>query len=371
MSSLIISERNRLKNEEREINGYIRINSNAILRLRGATAHVEHNKARIEKLKADNTGLSQRLQDISGRLEQLARGELTSELRAKARKDTEESDKKFKQKRAAKIDEAKIKAQQSKESRAYYERSRASARKERYEKRSADRGYSYFLRVISTIPQYMRCNLETMPNNKGYIWRGVQLFGKQPDEGTGEYILFEKQKGVLVIHKWTNNWLEYSKSTKPRNGKAIKLLTETFEKRDHKRILRDRKIHSPPKPRTGRSGSRSRNRNHHHHRRGPSPALVSMTPDEKRRLTRQTKRNDAGVMKKKMPRPRGRGRTGNPKQHRNRGLQRRPTARASGRTNGTDAPGGPSQAPPEGKGRGRGRHRTLPAWMTKKKSTVG
>ena len=56
--------------------------------------------------------------------------------------------------------------------------------------------------MVDTIPEYISKNLEEMPNNKGYLWRGIECYGKKDDaQGGGSTILFEKKKGgLLVIH---------------------------------------------------------------------------------------------------------------------------------------------------------------------------
>jgi len=43
---------------------------------------------------------------------------------------------------------------------------------------------------------------KTMPNNKGYRWRGVGFYGHQKPIKDEPLILFEKQRGVLKIWKF-------------------------------------------------------------------------------------------------------------------------------------------------------------------------
>jgi len=50
------------------------------------------------------------------------------------------------------------------------------------------------------IPSYISDNLRTMPNNKGYVWRGVWLFGEKPAE-KGPCVMFEKQRETMFIHE--------------------------------------------------------------------------------------------------------------------------------------------------------------------------
>ena len=54
-----------------------------------------------------------------------------------------------------------------------------------------------------------------MPNNKGYIWKGIQCFGELPPEND-TIILFEKLRGnIMKIHEITRkHYLIYEKQGK-------------------------------------------------------------------------------------------------------------------------------------------------------------
>ena len=60
-------------------------------------------------------------------------------------------------------------------------------------------------------------NLAEMPNNKGYIWRGVHFYGDLPGQA-GPQVMFEKQRGgILVIHEHTDHeYRRYEKEGKNR-----------------------------------------------------------------------------------------------------------------------------------------------------------
>lgn len=56
------------------------------------------------------------------------------------------------------------------------------------------------------LPDYIRTNLEKMPNNKGYIWKGIWYFGHQPEEDSSTLIMFEKQgNGDMLVHEIKTN----------------------------------------------------------------------------------------------------------------------------------------------------------------------
>jgi hypothetical protein len=88
--------------------------------------------------------------------------------------------------------------------------------------------YKYFNKVRDQLPDYMIKNLSEMPNNKGYIWRGVHLYGDLPSQ-PGPNVMFEKQKNILVIHEYTPT--DYKRFEK--NGKDKKILVHS-EKRKTK-----------------------------------------------------------------------------------------------------------------------------------------
>ena len=61
----------------------------------------------------------------------------------------------------------------------------------------------------------MKKNLESMPNNKGYIWKDVIFYGALPDENNGHTIIFEKGLDKLLSKNLNKNFtitsnLEYA-----------------------------------------------------------------------------------------------------------------------------------------------------------------
>lgn len=101
------------------------------------------------------------------------------------------------------------------------------------ENKHIEKDYAYYLKVHNsigdTLPDNMRENLKTMPNNKGYIWRGCLFCGLLPAERGQPYIAFEKLRGGITrIHETdeyeTRVYEKYGKdkkqliSRKPRNN---------------------------------------------------------------------------------------------------------------------------------------------------------
>ena len=75
----------------------------------------------------------------------------------------------------------------------------------------------YFEKVSEQLPDYIKKNLLDMPNNKGYIWRGVCFYGYKKEQ-QGYRVLFEKQKGnILIIHEYTDKaYNRYEKKGKDK-----------------------------------------------------------------------------------------------------------------------------------------------------------
>jgi len=68
-----------------------------------------------------------------------------------------------------------------------------------------DRSYNYYLRTVSFLPAFIQDNLRNMPNNKGYVWRGILFFGLQPSEDPNLTVLFERNGSILYIHEIRDN----------------------------------------------------------------------------------------------------------------------------------------------------------------------
>lgn len=98
-----------------------------------------------------------------------------------------------------------------------------------------DRGLKYFYNVSDSIPDYMTAKLKNMPNNKGYIWRGVHLYGYKDAEKNQPISMFEKKGALLIIHEWTpNEYRVYEKMGEA--AKVIKSCTLRNCIKEHKSI---------------------------------------------------------------------------------------------------------------------------------------
>jgi hypothetical protein len=99
------------------------------------------------------------------------------------------------------------------------------------ENKHIEKDYSYFLKLHNKIgdslPDYIISNLQNMPNNKGYIWKGCLFLGYLPPERGQPMVSFEKLRGGITrIYE-----------------------TDSYETRIYEKKGRDRKILISQKPR--------------------------------------------------------------------------------------------------------------------------
>ena len=82
--------------------------------------------------------------------------------------------------------------------------------------------WRWVCKTDAKLPNYMRRNLKEMPNNKGYIFRGIQYYGYKPAQRNKPVVLFEKNRGVLNIHEITKDEHKiYQKLNKNSKNKLI------------------------------------------------------------------------------------------------------------------------------------------------------
>lgn len=87
---------------------------------------------------------------------------------------------------------------------AYYKDENKSRRMERHQQYHIKREWEWLCRQDAMLPDYIRNNLQTMPNNRGYIWKDIWYFGAQPipQHETNIITMSERNyKGDMFIHE--------------------------------------------------------------------------------------------------------------------------------------------------------------------------
>lgn len=86
---------------------------------------------------------------------------------------------------------------------------------ERYMKKVWEREFERYTEVSSQLPEYIIKSLVSMPNNKGYKWRGIIFYGYLPDDN-GPSVIFEKKPDGTIISESTST--SFNEWFKPRDG---------------------------------------------------------------------------------------------------------------------------------------------------------
>jgi len=101
---------------------------------------------------------------------------------------------------------------------AEHKRYRKERRGDRWDKRKFGIYLRKFQYAGESLPPYIRENLRNMPNNKGYVWRGVYFYGDKLPERGEPSVVFEKNRGggLLIRKSWPGGrWEDHEKQ---RNG---------------------------------------------------------------------------------------------------------------------------------------------------------
>ena len=212
MEQIRINEKNNIRLKIKETNNQINKNTETIKRIRNIQDNFEFNKKQIDKLnikiKEDELKLidfEKKLEDVTNGLYDLTLKENLSKNNIIARDKQDISDKKN-----------KIKNDQKKEDKKNLDLEYQTFRKhDGISSFGLQKETDRFFFNCDTIPDYIKENLKTMPNNKGYIWKGIQCFGELPPEND-TIILFEKLRGnIMKIHEITRkHYLIYEKQGK-------------------------------------------------------------------------------------------------------------------------------------------------------------
>jgi hypothetical protein len=110
----------------------------------------------------------------------------------------------------------------------YYKEENRIRRNDRYLQHQMKREWEWLCAQDARLPDYMRTNLAKMPNNKGYIWKGIWYFGHLEEEDRNNLVMFERNNGEFFIHEI--RYGRYHKVfCKDKNGKTTLVREEIYE----------------------------------------------------------------------------------------------------------------------------------------------
>lgn len=219
---------NTIRLEINDCKKFIERGKETIGRLKHTDLGLEFIKNQIEKLKTSISQKEERLDILNKELLIVDKGGLDTEINMEYMENKNRRNK-LEQDRKINIDEKKREKDENKNiCKKYWDGVIGDARSERQNERDIRYSQKHFQRVCDSLPEYMKRNLAEMPNNKGYIWKGVYFYGELAEDSDTR-VLFEKRKGgLLIIHEYTDK--EYKIFEK--NGKERKKL---LERRDRKK----------------------------------------------------------------------------------------------------------------------------------------
>jgi hypothetical protein len=205
MESRRRTEKNRIFTQLSKLQTYLDRDTASISRLKNSDMGKDYIMHQILKYENSAQRKEDQIKELQERLDLLVRGQLDDELI-----ETEQ--------KVQSVVNAKIEATRREQTRKYQEeveskqeandRYQAVGRERRSDgqkRRDMRYGYKQFRKASDTFPDYMQKKLDRMPNNKGYIWRGVRFFGRLDRERGAPTVMFEKgKKDVLIIHETTS-----------------------------------------------------------------------------------------------------------------------------------------------------------------------
>lgn len=214
-------EKTRINSRIRDISLFIKHNQETMVRYKHQDGNKEFVKIQTEKITEKISVLNVELSGLHVRLEDLDAGVLDQELEDQVKKtmlkihnQDQETKKKKKSLEPVPTQKPPVKP------RFFYNKNPSE--------NPAEKWYQKYISICDSIPDYITKNLETMPSNKGYVWKGCWCFGQKPPEKGEPILLFEKYRGDrLIIHEITST--DYNVYHK--QGKDRKILVEQYPKR--------------------------------------------------------------------------------------------------------------------------------------------
>ena len=206
---------------ERQTQEAIKRRCNATLgRIRDAKP-TEATKMLAEKTAIKLDEVEKKISNLSDRISKLDHGDLTEfneycNETLKRTQDTRKTERKLNDLKAIKQRSDKTQKDNT------YKKLKKERRSYRWDKKKYGIYYRKFCKSVDSLPSYMKDNLKTMPNNKGYIWRSVHFYGELNAIRGEPLILFERRHGVLWIRKYYKDRTEiYKKANKDSNTELV------------------------------------------------------------------------------------------------------------------------------------------------------
>ena len=221
-------EKIKIQSELKDLEMYNNSDNNTISRLKASGVNAEFNQKQIVKLLLQIQERENKLVLLKTRLNDVISGQLDEELTIQSKNITDEIERKNENSRKQKAEIAASKQVDKDRSQAFYQSNLKSMRSDRRNVKDVKRTYLYYKRLCDGVPEYMKRKLSNMPENRGYIWKGVHCYGERPAERNRPISLTERPRGgdTMLIHEWyPDRYVLYKKVGK--NPKTPKILVKT------------------------------------------------------------------------------------------------------------------------------------------------
>ena len=202
MEAFRIGEKNKINNRINEINIFFRRNKETIKRFKGQTKVSEFELKQIEKLENKNIEYEKELNKLKEDILSIENGNFDSKYNDSKIKSSEDI-----KKTNEKLNLKRINREEKQEEKKKFAQKGFDINSNKHSNYNIHKEEQRFLHICSKIPPYILRNLKEMPNNKGYIHKGVWCFGELPREENANLIMFKKEDNDLMeIHEIDNNF---------------------------------------------------------------------------------------------------------------------------------------------------------------------
>ena len=222
MDSLRIREKNIIITEIKSSKNFIEKNKETINRILSGNSRTEFDKNQIRTREQKNTEYEKKINELEDKLVKINNGEFDLIFT----KNSENLKETTKNREITKQAEKQKKKDLEKETKDNYYKSNRNNNERFY---NSQKDIEYFKKICNSIPDYIARNLKEMPNNKGYIWRGVWCLGELPSIPGEPIVLFERKKDILIIKEYDDNY----ESIFEKKGTGKKMLISKIEKRNN------------------------------------------------------------------------------------------------------------------------------------------
>lgn len=218
INQLRITEKNNLHSKLVEISGYLKTAQSTLKRYKNTenTSKIAELESKIEKYNID-------IDEMEKKIEMISAGKLDSILLDECEKNAKIIREKNNDKKLRKEAIEKQNTERKKQSIDFYNKNKTYKGKQKF----CD---DYYFRLCSSIPSYLTDKLNKMPNNKGYLFRGLHLYGKLPEDNSYKTTLFETKNKIQYIHEWNKDTNMYSLYEKKHRAKNVLIKRESLDK---------------------------------------------------------------------------------------------------------------------------------------------